>query len=151
MQLHTLSSNQKQVRHRVGRGGKRGSYSGRGIKGQHSRAGRRIRPAFRDLLMRIPKKKGFSNKPDTNQVLAINLSDLRKLKVKAARGKAQVSPRILREMNIVPRRFRGEIKLLSGGELDFPIRVTGLGISAKTKAKIEKAGGEIASPQETKS
>lgn len=151
MQLHTLSSNQRAVRHRVGRGGKRGSYSGRGIKGQHSRSGRRIRPAFRDLLIRIPKRKGFGNKADTNVVLAINLSDLGKLRVKAAQGKALVSPGVLREMDIIPRRFRGVVKVLAGGAIDFPVRVVGLSVSAVAKTKIEKAGGEIASPKEAKS
>ncbi|MEK7341913.1 MAG: uL15 family ribosomal protein, partial [Candidatus Binatota bacterium] len=37
----------KKKRKRVGRGGKRGTYSGRGSKGQKSRAGARIRPGFR--------------------------------------------------------------------------------------------------------
>lgn len=43
---------------RVGRGGKRGSFSGRGIKGQKARSGRRIRPEIRDLIKKIPKRRG---------------------------------------------------------------------------------------------
>ena len=42
---------------RVGRGGKRGTYSGRGIKGQKSRSGRKLRPEWRDALKSIPKKR----------------------------------------------------------------------------------------------
>lgn len=64
MQLHELQSlhpNKKEKR--VGRGGKRGTYSGRGVKGQSSRAGHRIRPAERDLIQRMPKLRGFANKP----------------------------------------------------------------------------------------
>jgi len=59
MQLHQISpahSNKKGKR--VGRGGKRGTYSGRGIKGQKARAGHRIRPAIRDFMMKIPKLRG---------------------------------------------------------------------------------------------
>ncbi|MFH1188555.1 MAG: hypothetical protein V1652_01780 [bacterium] len=64
MQLHELQSlhcNKKEKR--VGRGGKRGTYSGRGVKGQSSRAGHRIRPAERDLIQSMPKLRGFANKP----------------------------------------------------------------------------------------
>jgi len=62
MQLHevrpvTINKSKK----RVGRGGKRGTYSGRGIKGQKSRAGRKIRPAIRDLMQRTPKLRGSKN------------------------------------------------------------------------------------------
>ena len=40
----------KKSKKRIGRGGKRGTYSGRGIKGQKARAGHRIRPEIRDIL-----------------------------------------------------------------------------------------------------
>lgn len=62
MQLHELwpfhSLYAKKTR--VGRGGKRGTTSGKGQKGQKSRSGRRIRPAERDLIIRIPKLRGFA-------------------------------------------------------------------------------------------
>lgn len=59
--IYTLSSEKKDKK-RVGRGGKRGTYSGKGQKGQKSRAGRNMRPGLRDLIIRIPKKKGYKNK-----------------------------------------------------------------------------------------
>lgn len=47
MQIHTLSSNlSKKSRKRIGRGGKRGTYSGKGQKGQKSRSGAKISPLF---------------------------------------------------------------------------------------------------------
>jgi len=59
VQLHNIQPNTKRkTPKRVGRGGKRGTYSGRGLKGQKSRAGRKIRPQLRDIIKRIPKKKG---------------------------------------------------------------------------------------------
>lgn len=60
MQIHTLPSQRNKSKpRRVGRGGKRGSYSGRGIKGQKARSGRRIRPEVRDLIKKIPKRRGY--------------------------------------------------------------------------------------------
>ncbi|MEK7576749.1 MAG: uL15 family ribosomal protein [Patescibacteria group bacterium] len=60
MQLHTLKQRTKSARKvRIGRGGKRGSFSGRGIKGQKARAGRHIRPEMRDIIKKIPKKRGY--------------------------------------------------------------------------------------------
>jgi large subunit ribosomal protein L15 len=47
MHIHTLSSNLVQKsRKRIGRGGKRGTYSGKGQKGQKSRSGAKISPLF---------------------------------------------------------------------------------------------------------
>ena len=73
MQLYELKPNHKNKKHkRVGRGGKRGTTSGKGTKGQKSRAGHRIRPAERDLIQRLPKLKGFNNKPKGKKHKIIN-------------------------------------------------------------------------------
>ncbi len=54
-------------RKRVGRGdgSGHGTYSGRGCKGQKSRAGYRIKPGFEggqlSLVKRLPQKRGFVN------------------------------------------------------------------------------------------
>ncbi|MFA7302709.1 MAG: uL15 family ribosomal protein [Candidatus Paceibacterota bacterium] len=59
MQLHTISSKTKRhIPEPVGRGGKRGKTSGRGGKGQTARAGHKIRPEVRDLIKKIPKRRG---------------------------------------------------------------------------------------------
>ena len=64
MQLHELQPFHRLKRKapRVGRGGKRGTTSGKGTKGQKARAGHRIRPAERDLIIRIPKLRGFAQR-----------------------------------------------------------------------------------------
>jgi len=60
MQLHELQPNHKQRKaKRVGRGGKRGTYSGRGMKGQKSRAGYRMQPQVRELVKKYPKLRGY--------------------------------------------------------------------------------------------
>jgi len=67
MQLHQLKpSRSKKSRKRVGRGGKKGTYSGKGIKGQKSRAGRKPRLGFAggdtSLIKRLPKQRGSVGK-----------------------------------------------------------------------------------------
>lgn len=63
MQLHEISPLHKSKdEKRIGRGGKRGTFSGRGTKGQRARAGHRIRPAERDLIQHLPKLRGTRNK-----------------------------------------------------------------------------------------
>ena len=69
MQLHQIKPTHKKVEgKRVGRGGKRGTFSGRGSKGQKSRAGTRIRPGFRGgdnpIWKLFPKQRGASKKVD---------------------------------------------------------------------------------------
>jgi|SRR3989344_3634032 len=71
MQLHDLKSTRTKKAPRVGRGGKRGTFSGRGSKGQKSRSGTRIRPGFRggnEPLWKIfPKQRGATKKVDIKQ------------------------------------------------------------------------------------
>ena len=60
MQLHSLAPKTKRPRPEpVGRGGKRGKTSGRGGKGQTARAGHKIRPEVRELIKKLPKRRGY--------------------------------------------------------------------------------------------
>lgn len=59
MQLHELKPIHKRKKpKRIGRGGKRGTYSGRGVKGQKARAGRKLKPIIREIIKRYPKIRG---------------------------------------------------------------------------------------------
>src|SRR3989338_5787291 len=75
---HAFGTRQKYKKPRVGRGGKRGTTAGKGTKGQKARAGRRIRPAERDYIQRLPKLRGFNNKSLRVKPLALNLKFLEK-------------------------------------------------------------------------
>ena len=56
MQIHQLKPKyKKKEKKRVGRGGKKGTYCGRGIKGQKARAGRKMQPIIRQILKKYPK------------------------------------------------------------------------------------------------
>src|SRR3989344_2150251 len=97
MQAHEIKSIGDKRKKRVGRGGKRGTTSGRGTKGQKARSGRRIRPQFRDILKKIPKKKGYRVHILKQGSAVVNLKDLEK---KFESG-AEVSPKTLHEKGLV--------------------------------------------------
>ncbi|MEK7478430.1 MAG: uL15 family ribosomal protein [Patescibacteria group bacterium] len=134
MQLHNLSIKNKKEK-RVARGGKRGTTAGRGTKGQKSRSGHRIRPAQRDLLIRIPKLRGYRNKPKSDFNLVLNLTDLSKMKAEIINRDALKA--------YFGKDFRNEIKILDKGEITRAVKIEGVKISKGAKIKIEKAGGSV--------
>ena len=123
MQIHQLKRPKQKSKKRVGRGGKRGTFSGRGVKGQKSRAGKRIRPAIRDLIQKIPKLRGVPasryKKQGVKQFKTIyQIVNLDILEKKFKEGEV-VSPRSLLEKKLV-RRIKGKtppVKVLGRGEL----------------------------------
>ena len=125
MRLNNFST-MKRKRKRIGRGGKRGSFSGRGIKGQKSRSGRKIRPAERDLIMRIPKLRGFRNKTKSEKLQPINVGELER-----------------RNITVADRKTLGNAKILGGGVLTKQIAVVGIPVSKAAREKILKAHGTI--------
>ena len=125
----------------IGRGGKRGTYSGRGIKGQKARAGRKMRPEIRDLIKKLPKKRGYRFKSFQKDSAIVNLDVLNK---KLA-DNSEITPKILAEYGLV-KVLGGKIpsvKILGKGEIDKKFSVSGCLISVSAKEKIEKAGGKI--------
>jgi large subunit ribosomal protein L15 len=137
MQIHLLRKNPAHTlpRTRVGRGGKRGTTSGKGTKGQRSRSGHRIRPAERDFIQRLPKLRGFKNKPYTETVIPVNLDRLQHME------KSTVTPESLRAEGIV--RKSGVVKILGRGEISKKLLFSGVKVSASARKKIEAAGGSI--------
>jgi len=65
MQIHQLTVTKKKSRKRIGRGGKRGTTSGRGSNGQKSRSGASVDPLFEGgrstFLERLKKVRGFKS------------------------------------------------------------------------------------------
>lgn len=145
MELHQLRKFKTRARTRRGRGGKRGTYSGRGLKGQKSRAGRKMRPAERDLILRLPKRRGFSNKTKSDKPLIFNLRELEfKLKISAdSKTPIVLNKDFLKELELLPLSYRGKIKILGDGTVNIPIKVEGLEVSAGARNKIQKAGGSV--------
>lgn len=145
MQLHQLQSGRGKDKKRVGRGGKRGTTSGRGQKGQKSRSGHRIRPAERDLILRIPKRRGFRNKPKSAKPVIFNLEDLSfALKAHAVSGEPlRLNKEFLIQAELLPEGFRGKVKILGEGEVNVPVSVEGIKVSKGAELKIKKSGGSV--------
>ena len=136
----------KTRKQRIGRSGKRGSYSGRGQKGQRSRSGHRIRPAERDLIIRLPKLRGFRNKPKWEKPAVFNLSLLSTKLKSYATGKAplEVNRDLLKTAKLLKKDYTGIVKVLGTGDIAFPVAIKGFEVSKGAKMKIEKAGGTVA-------
>ena len=144
MKLHELSTLKTRRSRRVGRSGKRGSYSGRGQKGQRSRSGHRIRPAERDLILKLPKLRGFRNKPKDVPAPVFNVGALAaKFGEHAKKGALTIDRALLQSSKLIKKDYKGIVKILGTGEISFPVAIKGLQVSASAKATIEKAGGSV--------
>lgn len=132
---------------RVARGGKRGTTAGRGTKGQRSRSGHVIRPAERDIILKLPKQRGFRNKTKSAKPVVFNLKVLaEKLHSRSAHGPVTLNMTALKEAGLLKSKHNGEVKLLGTGEIAFPVNVGGDIIVSKSAAKkIKAAGGSVSS------
>lgn len=144
-QLHTISpKNTGRNKRRVGRGGKRGTYSGRGMKGQKSRSGARIRPAIRDLIKRFPKLRGDSASSNAApETVTITLEQLSRVfgpgtsvTMKTLEGAGLVAQKTL------------PVKIVAGGSAPAKINLVGIPVSGGAKAAIEAAGGTVKALEE---
>lgn len=140
MQLHELR-NKKKNKKRIARGGAHGKTSGRGTKGQKSRAGHRIRPAERDLIKKIPKLRGYRFKSIGAKYAVVNLFAMN---AAFASGDA-VTPESLYAHGLIEKKGNTFplVKVLGGGVLEKKLTVDRCFVSASAKEKIEKAGGAV--------
>lgn len=127
---------------RIGRGtgSGLGKTSGRGHKGQGSRAGFSMHPLFEGgqmpLARRIPKR-GFTNR-FADAVETLNVSD-----IDAMFGNGDtVDPNVIRERKIIKKTF-DRFKVLGDGELTKSLTVAAHAFSASAVKKIEAAGGKV--------
>jgi large subunit ribosomal protein L15 len=148
MQLHTLTKNSgTKAARRIGRGGKRGKTSGKGHKGQKSRAGHKIRPAERDIIKRIPKRRGYGKNrartvhSDRPTIAIVNLAALEE----AFEAGDRVAPAELVVKKLVRTRAGRVplVKILGQGNLTKKLSVANCTVSAAARAAIEKAGGTV--------
>ena len=141
MQLHQLTQIKFKKKKRIGRGGKRGTYSGRGIKGQKARAGARIRPAIRDFIRKIHKLRGVPaaryKKQSTSAFETWQIVNLDEIDGKYSDGET-VSVNTLLEKGIIRRVARKvpNVKILGKGELSKKLKFEGVTMSKSAEAKI---------------
>lgn len=146
MELNSISkARNRKSKTRVGRGGKRGKTAGRGTKGQKARAGNKRRPEWRDIIKKIPKRRGYGKNRARTVVpsLPARALSLEAIAKKFKEGET-VTVKALVKAGLVSK---------SGGKLP-PVKVLGSGVakkmqfegiaaSASAKTAIEKAGGSI--------
>lgn len=142
MQIHQIKPKHKRkTKKRIGRGGKRGTYSGKGVKGQKSRAGKKMEPIIRGLIKKYPKLKGYRQKTREKIKTVINLS----LFEKEFESGEKITPQVLLKKKIM-RKIKGkipEVKILAKGELTKKLIFKNCQVSKSARDKIEKAGGTI--------
>jgi large subunit ribosomal protein L15 len=144
-------------RKRVGRGNSsgKGRYSGRGIKGQKSRAGsHKMRAGFEGgqmpIYMRLGKQRGATSKdampigPFRTSTAPVNVGALDRFD-----DGAEVSPESLVEIGLL-KNTKTDVKLLGNGELKKKLTVRVHAISATAREKVEQAGGTVSLLKEPK-
>jgi large subunit ribosomal protein L15 len=143
-------------RKRVGRGlgSGKGRYSGRGIKGQKSRAGSNKMPAGFEggqmpIDMRAPKLRGNTSAdampigPFRTYSQPINLRDLERV----FEDGATVSLEAMVEKGLL-KNTKADVKVLGTGDLTKKLSVTAHSFSASAREKITAAGGSATALKE---
>lgn len=141
MELNSIQSKAKKSRKRIARGGKRGKTAGRGTKGQKSRAGRKIRPAERDLIKKLPKLRGYRFKSLKNKHAVVSVGAIERV---FQQGDV-VSPTTLVAHRLIEKKgsVTPAVKVLSDGAITKKVTIEGCAVSAAAREKIEKAGGSV--------
>ena len=144
MQQHMMRSPKgaKKDRKRVGRGdgSGNGTYSGRGLKGQKSRAGSSSMVKFQggqlSLLKRLPSIRGFTN-VFKQEYSVVNIDQLALFP-----DGSEVTPESMAQVGFV-KHLNSPVKVLGRGDIDVAISVSAHKFSASARSKIEAAGGSV--------
>jgi large subunit ribosomal protein L15 len=152
LSLHDLQPAQpRKERKRVGRGlgSGKGRYSGRGIKGQKSRAGSNKMPTGFEggqmpIDMRMGKLRGNTSAdampigPFRTYSQPVNVRDLES----RFDAGSDVTPESLKAVGLVAK-LKVDVKVLGEGELTKKLTVSAHGFSKSAVEKIEAAGGTV--------
>ena len=144
MQQHMMRPPEgaRKNRKRVGRGdgSGNGTYSGRGLKGQKSRAGSSSMIKFQggqlSLLKRLPSIRGFTN-VFREEYSVVNIDQLALFP-----DGSEVTPESMAQFGLV-RNLNSPVKVLGRGDIDVAISVSAHKFSAAARSKIEAAGGTV--------
>lgn len=136
--LGNLPQRRTPRRIRRGRGNARkGSYSGRGIKGQKARTGGRrgiTKRSLKHLVHRVPKLRGFKSFYPVRATITIAM-----LEHAIKRLPQVVTPAVLRELGLLDRSHG--VRIVGTGTLSKPLRIKAHGFSQGAETAILKAGG----------
>lgn len=129
---------------RVGRGQSsgKGKTSGRGTKGQKARGNTKMRPALRDIIKKLPKKRGYGKNRARGTYVKPELAIVN---VGQLSGMTAVNPEMLVKAGMIsPRLARNGVKILGTGTLSNAVTVSKCIVSTSARAKITAAGGSVA-------
>lgn len=143
MQIHQLKTRKRKEKKTVGRGGKRGTYSGRGNKGQKARSGAKIDPLFEggrsSLIMRLKKVRGFKSCNAKKNIVKLQTLEKALKDGETVSLEKLVSSKIIKKVNA-----KNGIKILATGTIKKKFTVEkGILLSKNAKNAIIKAGGKI--------
>ncbi|MDD5212873.1 MAG: 50S ribosomal protein L15 [Candidatus Gracilibacteria bacterium] len=145
--LNTLRPNtgarNKSKRLGRGNGSGKGTFCGKGCKGQNARSGGGVPAWFEGgqtpLFRRMPKLKGFSNAMFKTEYNIVNLDDLELL---ASKGITEITKEVLLANKVIRNKSAG-LKVLGNGDLTSKVTIKTDKISDAAKEKIEKVGGKV--------
>lgn len=130
--------NKKKIRRGRGTGSGKGKTAGRGMDGQKSRSGGKVRIGFEGgqmpLIQRVPKKRGFKSlsiKPKT-----VNLKTLDKFK-----DNSEITLQSLLKEGIIQKKD-SSVKIVGNHDLKKKLTIK-VPISEGAAAIIKKAGGKV--------
>ncbi len=144
MQINTIKLfNKKKTRKRVGRGGKKGTYSGKGMKGQKARSGVSMDPLFEGgrstLIDRMKKKRGFKSNKSKKTIIS-----LLKMSQKFNNNDIVNKDSLIKKGLINKTESKNEIKILGKSDLKVKLNIDKrIILSQSAKKSIEKADGTI--------
>lgn len=142
MQIHEISI-KKTKKKCIGRGGKRGTYSGRGMKGQKARSGGNVDPLFEGgrttLTDKMKKLRGFKSPHPKKAV--ITLATIEKY---FADGDTVSIVSLIEKKAVKPSATKTGVKIVVRGTVTKKVTIDAkVLISAAAKAAIEKSGGTV--------
>lgn len=143
LSLNNIKPNKSAIkkRKRVGRGNAsgKGTYSGRGLKGQKARSGvsNLKRLGMKQTLLRTPKKRGFISQKSKNQPVNLNFIN------DNFKDSDSINPKVLLVKKLVNNTSE-PIKILGKGELKLKgLKFWGVKVSQSARGQIEKLKGKI--------
>jgi len=151
MQVHTLKlKNVRKRRKIIGRGGKKGTYCGKGNKGQKARSGAHVDPLFEGgrstLIDHMKKVRGFKSRTAKKAVASLEM-----IEKKFKNGEIINKDSLIKSGIIGKLEAKDGIKIVGGGKFTKKLTVEkNIRLSAAAKSAIEKAGGKIETGKEKK-
>ena len=143
MREHEVSSpsGARRRRKRIGRGDAtgKGTYAGRGMKGQKSRSGKFLRGfegGQMSLVKGLPTKRGFTN------IFRVEYATVKLERLANLPQGTRVTPELLHRQGLIRNR-KLPVKVLGDGELAVALTVAVHKLTASARGKIEAAGGSV--------